>query len=246
MTARPLIVPGAMPSRDANGRALAAKLRFYTPATTTYKAVYTDNTLTNQFSQPILSDSAGRWPSMWADDAQIFDAGWSDQVFDETIETFANLSPANDAVLASTAMAQGSADAAAASASAAAASAATLSFLATGDFGGLTLSNIAQITVLSGPTADLQVATKGYVDGVAFAMAGGALPGQTGNAGKFLTTNGVSASWGSAVNSLAGLSGVVTGAAAKTALAIQSTDLVDLATYNAARRAEAIAFAVSL
>lgn len=123
MTARQIIVPGAMPSRDANGRAMPGKLRFYAPGTTTPKTVYTASDLVTAHPFPILSDSAGRWPSIWADDAQSFDVGWSDQTFDKTIATYANVSPANDAVLASTALAQGSADAAAASAATAAANA---------------------------------------------------------------------------------------------------------------------------
>lgn len=57
-------------------------------------------------------------------------------------------------------------------------------------FGGVTLTN------LGAPSANTDAATKGYVDGVAFNMAAGSLPGQTGNAGRFLTTNGATASWG--------------------------------------------------
>jgi hypothetical protein len=58
------------------------------------------------------------------------------------------------------------------------------------DFGGARLQNVGS------PTANTDSATKGYVDGVAFAMAAGSLPGQPGNAGRFLTTNGTTASWG--------------------------------------------------
>lgn len=133
MTARPVIVPGAMPSRDGNGRSLPAKLRFYTPgsAFTTTKPVYSDYTLATALSQPVLSDAAGRWPQMWADDAEMFDVAWSDQVYDEQIDTFTNLSPANDATLASAELADNSATAAASSASAAAASAAAAQTVAT-------------------------------------------------------------------------------------------------------------------
>src|SRR5581483_5482920 len=106
MTARTIIVPGAMPSRDSNGRSLPAKFRFYLPNTTTPTSVYTDNTLTVAHPFPLLSDAAGRWPTIWADDSLSFDVGWSDQVFDETIETFANISPAADAALNSVAQAQ--------------------------------------------------------------------------------------------------------------------------------------------
>jgi hypothetical protein len=58
------------------------------------------------------------------------------------------------------------------------------------NFGGVTLTN------LGAPSANTDAATKGYVDGVAFTMAGGSLPGQSGNAGKALITNGTVASWG--------------------------------------------------
>lgn len=58
MTARRIIVPGAMPSRDDNGRALPAILRFYEPGTARneLKPVYTDNTLNIELEQPILSN----------------------------------------------------------------------------------------------------------------------------------------------------------------------------------------------
>ncbi|MCA3505090.1 MAG: hypothetical protein IOD05_17925 [Rhodobacter sp.] len=59
----------------------------------------------------------------------------------------------------------------------------------TTDFAGARLQNVGS------PTANTDSATKGYVDGVAFTMAAGSLPGQGGNAGKFLGTDGVNASW---------------------------------------------------
>jgi hypothetical protein len=50
--------------------------------------------------------------------------------------------------------------------------------------------------ILSGaPTADLEAATKKYVDDTAFTANAGVLPGQTGNAGRILTTDGSVASW---------------------------------------------------
>lgn len=57
------------------------------------------------------------------------------------------------------------------------------------DFGG------AQITSVADPTTDQMAATKKYVDDTAFDMAAGALPGQGGNAGKFVKTDGSSATW---------------------------------------------------
>ena len=52
-----------------------------------------------------------------------------------------------------------------------------------------------QITGVLDPTTAQAAATKNYVDTTAFNMAAGALPGQSGNAGNWLTTNGTTASW---------------------------------------------------
>jgi hypothetical protein len=112
LTARQLIVPGAMPSRDTNGRALPAKFRFYQPGTTIPGTVYTDDTLATPHAFPIVSDGAGRWPTIWADDTHSFDVGWTDQTFDQTIGTFAGVSPADDAVLASVALSEAAKEAA--------------------------------------------------------------------------------------------------------------------------------------
>jgi len=60
------------------------------------------------------------------------------------------------------------------------------------DFAGRKITNLAT------PTSDFDASTKKYVDDAAFASITN-LPGQTGNAGKFLTTNGTTASWGDAV-----------------------------------------------
>lgn len=49
-----------------------------------------------------------------------------------------------------------------------------------------------KITNLGTPTAASDAATKGYADGLSFAAA---LPAQGGQAGKFVTTDGTSASW---------------------------------------------------
>lgn len=48
--------------------------------------------------------------------------------------------------------------------------------------------NNQKITELATPTASTDASTKGYVDGI--------IPSQTGNSGKFLTTNGSAVSWG--------------------------------------------------
>lgn len=63
------------------------------------------------------------------------------------------------------------------------------------DFGGATLTSVGQISGLSTPASNDQAANKKYVDDAAFAAASGSLPGQSGNAGKFLATNGTAAAW---------------------------------------------------
>lgn len=124
MVARQIIVAGAMPSRDANGRALPAKLRFYLPDTTTYAVVYADSDLTTSLSQPIVSDDAGRWPQVWAEEGTYFDVAWSDLATDSNIVTYADVRPLDDALAAGAVLADAAADAAAVSAASAAASAA--------------------------------------------------------------------------------------------------------------------------
>lgn len=52
------------------------------------------------------------------------------------------------------------------------------------------------LTLNAAPTVDLHASTKKYVDDTAFAANAGILPGQGGNSGKYLTTNGTTASWG--------------------------------------------------
>lgn len=126
MTARRVIVPGAMPSRDANGRALPAKLRFYQPATafSTPATVYTTADLNVAHDWPLLSDVAGRFPAVWADDANTFDVGFTDQEYDRVIGgPYTNLAPLSDVMIASADQAEASATEAANSAADAAESA---------------------------------------------------------------------------------------------------------------------------
>jgi hypothetical protein len=116
MTARQIIVPGAMPSRDANGRSLPAKLRFYQPDTTTPATVYTSAALTTAHPFPINSDSGGRFPPIWAEEMLTFDVAWSRFDSDALVAGYAGVRPLSDALLASATASQSSADAAAASA----------------------------------------------------------------------------------------------------------------------------------
>lgn len=112
MAARQIIVPGAMPSRDANGRSLPALLRFYAPGTTlgVPKATYEDEALTAPHDYPIASDAGGRWPQIWAEEGEFFDVAWSDQVHDGLIGSFTNIQPVKDALLASATLAQTAAE----------------------------------------------------------------------------------------------------------------------------------------
>lgn len=130
MTARRIIVPGAMPSRDQNGRALPARLRFYAPETAldTPAVVYLDEALATPAPWPLISDAAGRFPSIWAEAGAAFDVAWSDQLFDRRIGAFTGVTPvvpaaSKDDIDNSAAAAASSATAAAGSATAASGSA---------------------------------------------------------------------------------------------------------------------------
>jgi hypothetical protein len=80
-------------------------------------------------------------------------------------------------------------------------------------FGGAILTGVGT------PSAATDAATKGYVDGVAFTMAAGSLPGQTGNAGKALITDGTTASWGLPTLTTSDITDYASDQAAKTATA---------------------------
>lgn len=126
-----------MPSRDKNGRNLPARFRFYQPGTafSTPAVVYTDNTLTVPHLFPIVSDAAGRWPAIWLDDSLTVDVAWSDLANDAPQDEWTGLSPASDATLGSVALAeaaQEAAEVAQAAAEAAAALAQAAVALATG------------------------------------------------------------------------------------------------------------------
>lgn len=77
MSAGIMIFPGAQPSRNRNGGAVYAELRFYENETTTPKTVYTTSALNVALPFPVVSDDAGRFPAIWADDAQVYTANWA-------------------------------------------------------------------------------------------------------------------------------------------------------------------------
>lgn len=86
------------------------------------------------------------------------------------------------------------------------------------EFGGQQLTGVAD------PSSPQMAATKAYADQLAFTANAGILPGQVGNAGKVIKTDGVNASWQQ----------------------LTSADLSDTAARTAAATALAIAFAVAL
>jgi hypothetical protein len=255
MTARQLIVPGAMPSLDANGRVLPAKFRFYLPSSGgAPTSVYTDNTLTIAHPFPILSDSGGRWPAIWADDTLTFDVGWSDQVFDEVIKVFSGIAPAADAVLASAsiaAAAAGEATSAAATAVLSASEAAASAMAAAATAGGLKVvatsssantigagvhvfvlnqagTNFAigmdvQASDVTDPTNRMVGTITAFADpSMTISVPAGATSG-AGTLGSW----SISLSAIGGVMSVAGLTGIITAAQAKAALATASADITD-------------------
>lgn len=77
MAAGLLVVPGAQPSRDRNGTAIAATLRFYEDETTTPAVVYQDSELTVPHPFPIESDDSGKFELIWADTSILFTVNWA-------------------------------------------------------------------------------------------------------------------------------------------------------------------------
>lgn len=113
MAPRQIYIGGVFPSRDANGRALPGLLRFYMAGSGGVpKPVFTDATLATPHEMPIQSDAGGRWPPIWADEDEIYDAAWTDQVFDANVRTFTNVQPVKDALAASADISNAAADAA--------------------------------------------------------------------------------------------------------------------------------------
>lgn len=114
MTARQILVGGAMPSRDANGRALPANLYFYDPDTalSTPATVYTTSALDVAHAFPVASDAAGRFEQIWADDAESFDVVWANAATGAQIRVLEGITPLSDALEASATLAESAADAA--------------------------------------------------------------------------------------------------------------------------------------
>lgn len=63
-----IVIPNYMPALDLNGDPVAgAKIYFFLNETTTLQSVYADDTLTVALTNPVVADSAGAFPSIFAD-----------------------------------------------------------------------------------------------------------------------------------------------------------------------------------
>lgn len=91
MTAGLLIFPGAQPSRSRQGTVISAELRWYVNETTTPATVYTDQALTVPHAWPIVSDDAGRFPLIYADDADSFSVTWNTASPDSQVQSYDNI-----------------------------------------------------------------------------------------------------------------------------------------------------------
>ncbi len=108
MTANPgvLCIPGAQPSRNRNGGAVIAELRFYVnDDITTPKLVYTSSALSTPLSFPVVSDSAGRFVQIWGDAGtdlapNLYTVNWS--TADGQSETWDNIRPATAIIIGAT------------------------------------------------------------------------------------------------------------------------------------------------
>lgn len=107
MTARRIIFPGFMPCEDASGdRVPGARAYFYLGDSVTLTTVYADEALSVELPNPVVADTVGTWPEMWADDALSFNVALTDgDGLPLTGAVWSGLTPAKDATLASVALA---------------------------------------------------------------------------------------------------------------------------------------------
>lgn len=108
MTAGRLIFPGQMPCVTSDGERIpGAKAYFYLNGSTTLLDTFTDATLTVRNTNPVVADSVGVWPQMWADTANIYLASLTDAVgLPLPGGTWSGLGSAIDAALASATLAE--------------------------------------------------------------------------------------------------------------------------------------------
>ena len=73
MAAGRMVIAGWMPALDVNGLPIPnAQMYFYLNETTTLATVYADEALTVPLANPVLANSSGQFPPIWADDANRF------------------------------------------------------------------------------------------------------------------------------------------------------------------------------
>lgn len=70
-----LLIPGWMPARDSNGDPIPnVRAFFYVDGTTTLATVYADAALTVPLMNPVVANSSGRFPQIYASDAVLYSA----------------------------------------------------------------------------------------------------------------------------------------------------------------------------
>lgn len=75
MAAGRLIVPGWARALDSDGDPIAAAISLFDTGTSDLASVYTSSALNVPLANPVLSNAAGRFPAIWADDTAEYD--WS-------------------------------------------------------------------------------------------------------------------------------------------------------------------------
>lgn len=79
------------PALDSNAAVISgSKLHTYQTGTTTPKATFTDASLTVPLANPVVADSAGRFPEIWSADGGTYDLDWR-TAGDVIIKTFAGI-----------------------------------------------------------------------------------------------------------------------------------------------------------
>lgn len=79
MAGKRIVVPNYMPALDLTGGPVAgAKLYFYENNTTTLKAIYTSSALSVAHPNPVVANAAGVFPSIFADEAEVFSVAITD------------------------------------------------------------------------------------------------------------------------------------------------------------------------
>lgn len=73
MAGKRIVIGGYMPALDLTGAPVSgAKLRFFQNETTTLASVYTSAALTVAHPNPVIADAAGQFPSIFADEDEVF------------------------------------------------------------------------------------------------------------------------------------------------------------------------------